>query len=69
MNQSRFEVVPIGRIESALTDLASAPKQGDDGSPDAWLVVDQRCSKACTASRWTIRWSCSRGSIAPVAMC
>ena len=40
MNQSRFEVVPIGRIESALTDLASAPKQGDDGSPDAWLVVE-----------------------------
>jgi len=40
MNQSRFEVVPIGRIESALTDLASAPKQGDDGSPDACLVVE-----------------------------
>jgi tRNA-Thr(GGU) m(6)t(6)A37 methyltransferase TsaA len=40
MNQSRFEVVPIGRIESALTDLASAPKQGDEGSPDAWLVVE-----------------------------
>ena len=40
MNESRFEVTPIGRVESPLTDLASAPKQGDEGSPDAWLVVE-----------------------------
>ncbi len=40
MNQSSFEVVPIGRIESPLTDLASAPKQGDEGAPDAWLVFE-----------------------------
>ena len=29
---------PIGRIESPLTDRASAPKQGDEGAPEAWLV-------------------------------
>lgn len=40
MNQSSFEVMPIGRIESPLTDLAAAPKQGDEGAPDAWLVID-----------------------------
>ncbi|HVQ95538.1 MAG TPA: tRNA (N6-threonylcarbamoyladenosine(37)-N6)-methyltransferase TrmO [Mycobacteriales bacterium] len=29
---------PIGWVESPLTDRAAAPKQGDEGSPDAWLV-------------------------------
>jgi tRNA-Thr(GGU) m(6)t(6)A37 methyltransferase TsaA len=29
---------PIGRVESPLTDRASAPKQGDEGAPEAWLV-------------------------------
>jgi tRNA-Thr(GGU) m(6)t(6)A37 methyltransferase TsaA len=35
-----IEVNAIGRVESPLTDLASAPKQGDEGAPDAWLVFD-----------------------------
>jgi tRNA-Thr(GGU) m(6)t(6)A37 methyltransferase TsaA len=29
---------PIGRVESPLTDRATAPRQGDEGGPDAWLV-------------------------------
>jgi tRNA-Thr(GGU) m(6)t(6)A37 methyltransferase TsaA len=36
----RIELTPIGRVESPLTDLASAPKQGQEGAPDAWLVFD-----------------------------
>ncbi len=36
----RFEVVPIGRVESPLTDVGSAPKQGHEGAPDAWLVFE-----------------------------
>ena len=35
-----IELRPIGRVESPLTDPASAPKQGDEGAPDAWLVFD-----------------------------
>lgn len=35
-----FEVKPIGRVESALTDLASAPRQPDEGAPGAWLVFE-----------------------------
>jgi tRNA-Thr(GGU) m(6)t(6)A37 methyltransferase TsaA len=35
-----FEVEAIGTVESPLTDLASAPKQGDEGAPEAWLVFD-----------------------------
>jgi len=30
----------IGRVESPLTDPESAPKQGDEGAPDAWIVFD-----------------------------
>jgi tRNA-Thr(GGU) m(6)t(6)A37 methyltransferase TsaA len=33
------ELIPIGSVESPLTDRAAAPKQGDEGAPDAWLVL------------------------------
>jgi tRNA (Thr-GGU) A37 N-methylase len=35
-----YEVRPIGWVESSLFDRASAPKQGHDGAPDAWVVFD-----------------------------
>jgi tRNA-Thr(GGU) m(6)t(6)A37 methyltransferase TsaA len=35
-----IELRPIGRVESSLTDPAAAPKQGHEGAPDAWLVLD-----------------------------
>ena len=35
----RFDVQPIGRVLSPLADLAAAPRQGDEGAPDAWLVL------------------------------
>ena len=35
-----LKVVPIGKVESPLTDPAAAPKQGHEGAPDAWLVFD-----------------------------
>jgi tRNA-Thr(GGU) m(6)t(6)A37 methyltransferase TsaA len=38
--QAGFDVRPIGVVESPLTDPASAPKQGFEGAPEAWLVFD-----------------------------
>lgn len=38
--RSRFEIEAVGWVESPLTDLASAPKQGDEGAPDAWLILE-----------------------------
>jgi tRNA-Thr(GGU) m(6)t(6)A37 methyltransferase TsaA len=38
--ESEYVVHPIGRVESSLVDLAAAPNQGDEGAPDAWLVLD-----------------------------
>ena len=35
-----MELVPIGKVESPLTDKALAPKQGHEGAPDAWLVFE-----------------------------
>ena len=31
---------PIGRVESPLTDPAQAPRQADEGAPEAWLTLD-----------------------------
>lgn len=36
----------VGRVESSLTDLAAAPKQGDEGAPEAWLVFDDTVAEA-----------------------
>jgi tRNA-Thr(GGU) m(6)t(6)A37 methyltransferase TsaA len=36
----RIELTPVGRVESELTDPASAPKQGDEGAPDAWIAFE-----------------------------
>jgi tRNA-Thr(GGU) m(6)t(6)A37 methyltransferase TsaA len=36
----RVELRPIGRVESALTDRERAPRQADEGAPEAWLVFD-----------------------------
>jgi tRNA-Thr(GGU) m(6)t(6)A37 methyltransferase TsaA len=35
--EARIELHPVGRVESPLRDAATAPKQGDEGAPDAWL--------------------------------
>jgi tRNA-Thr(GGU) m(6)t(6)A37 methyltransferase TsaA len=40
MPQEHIELTPIGTVESPLTDPAVAPKQGHEGSPEAWLVLE-----------------------------
>ncbi|WP_430501606.1 tRNA (N6-threonylcarbamoyladenosine(37)-N6)-methyltransferase TrmO [Micromonospora trifolii] len=37
---------PVGRVASSLTDAASAPRQGDEGAPPAWLVFDPQVERA-----------------------
>jgi tRNA-Thr(GGU) m(6)t(6)A37 methyltransferase TsaA len=38
VSPDRFEMRPIGYVESSLVDLAHAPMQGSEGAPSAWLV-------------------------------
>jgi tRNA-Thr(GGU) m(6)t(6)A37 methyltransferase TsaA len=36
-----YEAIPVGFVESTLIDRTQAPRQGDEGAPDAWLVFDE----------------------------
>jgi tRNA-Thr(GGU) m(6)t(6)A37 methyltransferase TsaA len=38
----RLRIEPIGTVASPLNDPADAPKQGDEGAPDAWIVFEPR---------------------------
>jgi tRNA-Thr(GGU) m(6)t(6)A37 methyltransferase TsaA len=40
LSHKSIELTPIGSVESSLTDRETAPKQGDEGAPDAWLVFE-----------------------------
>ena len=35
-----FEIKPIGRVSSSLKTLDAAPRQADEGAPEAWLVFE-----------------------------
>ncbi|HEX4692827.1 MAG TPA: tRNA (N6-threonylcarbamoyladenosine(37)-N6)-methyltransferase TrmO [Solirubrobacteraceae bacterium] len=35
-----MELTAIGTVESSLRSRAEAPKQGDEGAPEAWLAFD-----------------------------
>jgi tRNA-Thr(GGU) m(6)t(6)A37 methyltransferase TsaA len=41
-----IELRAIGHVESSLVDVTAAPCQGDEGSPEAWLVLDARVADA-----------------------
>ncbi|MFP4636465.1 MAG: tRNA (N6-threonylcarbamoyladenosine(37)-N6)-methyltransferase TrmO [Nitriliruptoraceae bacterium] len=42
MSDDLPQLEPIGHVESPLVDTSTAPKQGEEGAPDAWLVFDER---------------------------
>jgi tRNA-Thr(GGU) m(6)t(6)A37 methyltransferase TsaA len=37
---------PVGRVESPLRDRGDAPRQGDEGAPDAWIVIEPEYASA-----------------------
>ncbi len=40
MPQTEYMLHPIGFIQSSLKDRTEAPRQGNEGAPDAWLEVN-----------------------------
>jgi tRNA-Thr(GGU) m(6)t(6)A37 methyltransferase TsaA len=40
MTDDMLVLRPIGRVSSVLTDRSTAPRQGDEGAPDAWIEID-----------------------------
>jgi tRNA-Thr(GGU) m(6)t(6)A37 methyltransferase TsaA len=43
---TEFHVKAVGRVESPLTDPATAPKQGDEGAPEATIVFTPEVADA-----------------------
>ena len=46
MTKPRYEIMPVGWVESPLTERAQAPRQGDEGAPPAWLVFEPEVEEA-----------------------
>jgi len=42
---SSFEIRPIGTVSSTLKTLDAAPRQPDEGAPEAWLVFEPEASE------------------------
>ena len=41
-----YDVQPIGYLRSTLRDVNDAPRQGDEGAPDAWLEIEPAFARA-----------------------
>ena len=48
---TRFEVRAIGHVQSTLVDLDAAPRQEDEGAPEAWLVFEPDVREAMSGLR------------------
>jgi tRNA-Thr(GGU) m(6)t(6)A37 methyltransferase TsaA len=46
VTKPRYEIMPVGWVESPLTERAQAPRQGDEGAPPAWLVFESEVEEA-----------------------
>jgi tRNA-Thr(GGU) m(6)t(6)A37 methyltransferase TsaA len=46
MPETEYVIHPIGWVESPLVDRDAAPLQGDEGAPDAWIVLDPKMRPA-----------------------
>src|SRR6478735_3761395 len=44
-----FVVSPVGRVRSELRDLADAPRQGDEGAPEATILFTEPSLRAAWA--------------------
>jgi tRNA-Thr(GGU) m(6)t(6)A37 methyltransferase TsaA len=40
VSKLHYEVLPIGWVQSPLTERAQAPRQGNEGTPPAWLAFE-----------------------------
>jgi tRNA-Thr(GGU) m(6)t(6)A37 methyltransferase TsaA len=47
----RIDAIAIGRVSSALSDPAEAPKQGGEGAPEAWLIFEPSVTAALDGIR------------------
>lgn len=48
LGDDQLRLWPIGRVRSPLADRAAAPKQGDEGAPEALLELDPEIAPGLT---------------------
>ncbi|MGI8713229.1 MAG: tRNA (N6-threonylcarbamoyladenosine(37)-N6)-methyltransferase TrmO [Solirubrobacteraceae bacterium] len=48
MPDDRFELRPVGHVQSSLVSRAIAPLQGREGAPEAWLVFNDETATCIT---------------------
>lgn len=46
MTENSYTIEPIGIIRSTLTTLENAPRQGNEGAPEAWLELNPKLAQA-----------------------
>jgi tRNA-Thr(GGU) m(6)t(6)A37 methyltransferase TsaA len=46
MAENELRIEPVGRVASPLRDRAEAPRQGDEGAPEAWLEFEPDMAEA-----------------------
>ncbi len=51
MIENSYTIEPIGIIRSGLTSLETAPLQGDEGAPEAWLELTDRVAQGLLGIR------------------
>jgi tRNA-Thr(GGU) m(6)t(6)A37 methyltransferase TsaA len=51
MTDDRWTVHPVGHVSSTLSDLAAAPRQGDEGAPQAWITLTDDAGPAAADVR------------------
>jgi tRNA-Thr(GGU) m(6)t(6)A37 methyltransferase TsaA len=39
MSDMQYSIAPVGVVRSALANLDDAPRQGDEGAPEAWFEL------------------------------
>jgi tRNA-Thr(GGU) m(6)t(6)A37 methyltransferase TsaA len=48
MIDTSYTITPIGAVHASLTNRDDAPRQGDEGAPDAWLELRTELRLALT---------------------
>lgn len=61
MTEDSWTIEPIGVIHSELTDLKTAPHQGSEGAPEAWLELQEEVAPGLLGlkagdSLWVLTW-------------
>ena len=46
MRYDSYELRVVGRVHSELRDRGAAPRQGDEGAPEGWVVLDPSLAPA-----------------------